>query len=44
MRGRRRRALFVFASVRYRGRAERLAADILPYGIPPAIVVSLIAG
>jgi hypothetical protein len=37
-------ALMVFGFVRYRGRAERLAADTLLYGIPPAIVISLIAG
>lgn len=37
-------ALLVLGSVRYRGRAERLAADTLLYGIPPAIVISLIAG
>jgi hypothetical protein len=37
-------ALLFFGSVRYRGRAERLAADTLLYGIPPAIVISLIAG
>jgi hypothetical protein len=37
-------ALLVFGSLRYRGRAERLAADTLLYGVPPAIVISLIAG
>jgi hypothetical protein len=37
-------ALLVFGFVSYRGRAERLAADSLLYGIPPAIVISLIAG
>jgi hypothetical protein len=37
-------ALLFFGSVRYRGRAERLAADMLLYGIPPAIVISLVLG
>jgi hypothetical protein len=37
-------ALLFFGWVRYRGRASRLAADSLLYGIPPAIVISLIAG
>ena len=37
-------ALLFFGSVGYRGRAERLAAGGLLYGIPPAIVISLIAG
>jgi hypothetical protein len=37
-------ALLVFGSVRYRGRAERLVADTLLYGIPPAIVISLVVG
>jgi hypothetical protein len=37
-------ALLFFGMTRYRGRASRLAADILLYGIPPAIVLSLIVG
>jgi hypothetical protein len=37
-------ALLFFGTVRYRGLAERLAADMLVYGIPPAIVISLIVG
>ena len=36
-------ALLLFGFARYRGRASRLAADTLIYGIPPAIIVSLIA-
>lgn len=35
-------ALLLFGSVRYRGRANRLAAEMLLYGIPPAIAVSAI--
>jgi hypothetical protein len=37
-------ALLFFGVVRYRGRAERFAANTLLYGIPPAILASLIAG
>jgi hypothetical protein len=37
-------ALLLFGYTRYRGRASRLAADMLLYGIPPAIVISLIIG
>jgi hypothetical protein len=37
-------ALLLFASVRYHGRADKLAADMLLYGIPPAILVSAIVG
>jgi hypothetical protein len=37
-------ALLLFSSVRYHGRADKLAADMLLYGIPPAILVSAIAG
>jgi hypothetical protein len=37
-------ALLLFSSVRYHGRADRLAADMLLYGIPPAILVSAIVG
>jgi hypothetical protein len=37
-------ALLFFGTVRYRGLAERLAAGMLLYWIPLAIVISLIAG
>jgi hypothetical protein len=37
-------ALFFFGVVRYRGRAERFAAYSLLYGVPPAILISLLAG
>ena len=37
-------ALMFFGATRYRGRASRLAADMLLFGIPPAILISLIAG
>jgi hypothetical protein len=37
-------ALLLFGSVRYRGRANQLAADMLLFGIPPAILVSAIVG
>jgi hypothetical protein len=33
-------ALLFFGSVRYHGRASKLAADTLLYGIPPAILIS----
>jgi hypothetical protein len=35
-------ALLLFGSVRYRGRANKLAADMMLYGIPPAILVSAV--
>ena len=37
-------ALMFFGSTRYQGRASRLAADMLLFGIPPAIVLSLFLG
>jgi hypothetical protein len=37
-------ALLFFGSVGYRGRADRIAADMPLYGIPPAIVISLVVG
>jgi hypothetical protein len=37
-------ALLVMGSVRYRGFWENAAADMVLYGIPPAIVVSAILG
>jgi hypothetical protein len=37
-------ALIFFGFVRYHGRVERLAADGLLYGIPPAIVLAAIVG
>ena len=37
-------ALLVFGSVGYRGRWETLAADIVLFGVPAAVVISLIVG
>jgi hypothetical protein len=37
-------ALIIMGSVRYRGFWERAAADLVLFGIPPAIVVSIIVG
>jgi hypothetical protein len=37
-------ALLLFGTLRYRGRWASFAANTMLYGIPPAIVVSLIAG
>ena len=37
-------ALLLMGSVRYRGIASDLAADLVLYGIPPAIVLSLLVG
>jgi hypothetical protein len=37
-------ALLIFASVGYRGRWERLAAEIVLFGVPAAIVLSLMVG
>ena len=37
-------ALLVFASVGYRGKWETLTADIVLFGVPAAIGLSLIVG
>jgi hypothetical protein len=37
-------ALLFFGSVRYHGRASKLAADMLTFGIPPAILISVLVG
>jgi hypothetical protein len=37
-------ALLVFGSIGYRGKWETLAADIVLFGVPAAVVLSLIAG